>query len=495
MDMPFLFGVLGAWAVAQIGMGILFVLAHALAERQNVFLLFGVLCFALAVTSSGIAWGHAIQLPEEWQRPATLTHAGAIVAAALNLHFVLRFGGVARAGRIAFVAYALAGAAEMVLWSGNWWVSGALSVREGAFFGSTIRHVTARPTALGLAGYAIAASELVLSQVLLFRSYLAGKREAIYSCIGAVFIVAAMVNDIALVTGNADDTVYMTPHAFMLYAAGVAITLFFRHRVAAGELAQVETTLRETTEELRHSHAELKVLQDELVRKRELAAVGELAAAIAHEVRNPLAIIVNALASLRRAGIREEDRQMLLGIVDEETARLNRLVDDLLRFARPVNVQRANVVLSELAQRSQAVAREHDVSVAVEQDAPAQVPGDANLLRIALDNLVDNACHALSAGSGVEIVLGKGELEGVPAARIEVRDQGHGMGPDVLERALDPFFTTRPSGTGLGLPIVQRITEAHGGKLRLDSEIGRGTTATLLLPLEPASAELTERRA
>jgi two-component system sensor histidine kinase HydH len=77
----------------------------------------------------------------------------------------------------------------------------------------------------------------------------------------------------------------------------------------------------------------------------------------------------------------------------------------------------------------------------------------------------------------------------VPAARIEVRDHGHGMEPDVLERALNPFFTTRPSGTGLGLPIVQRITEAHGGKLTLESEAGRGTTARVILPVEePAAA-------
>jgi two-component system sensor histidine kinase HydH len=83
----------------------------------------------------------------------------------------------------------------------------------------------------------------------------------------------------------------------------------------------------------------------------------------------------------------------------------------------------------------------------------------------------------------VEIRIGRGDLGLVPAVRIEIQDSGHGMEPQVLERALDPCFTTRPSGTGLGLPIVQRIIEAHGGELLLDSGEGEGTTVTLLVPM------------
>jgi signal transduction histidine kinase len=484
MNLPFLFGVLSAWAVAQVGLGLFFVLAHVFSRREPEYLPFAMLCFVLAVTTTGLAWAHAIRIPEDWILPATLTHAGAIASGAVNLHFVMRYAGVAQAGRFALGIYGLGLLEGLVLLAGGWWTPGSLIVRHGMLFDTELVHVSAQPTLLGIAGYAVSIGALLASQVLLIRAYRAGKREALFACIGGGFVVLVAANDILLVTGRVANTVYLLPHGFMMYAAGFATTLLFRYRVAAGELAQVESTLRETTEELRQSHVELRVLQDELIRKQQLAAVGELAAAIAHEVRNPLAIIVNAIASLRRRGIREEDRQMLLGIVDEETARLNRLVSDLLRYARPVNVNRANVVLSELAQRTQSVARDHPVNVVVEPEAPAQIPADANLLTIALDNLVENACSAVAAGAGVEIVVGSGELDGAPCARLQVRDDGHGMDRDVLGRAMDPFFTTRPSGTGLGLPIVQRIAEAHGGRLELDSEPGRGTTVTMLLPLD-----------
>jgi signal transduction histidine kinase len=231
-----------------------------------------------------------------------------------------------------------------------------------------------------------------------------------------------------------------------------------------------------------------------------LAAVGELAAAIAHEVRNPLAVIVNAVAGLRRNSAREADREMLLGIVDEETARLNRLVTDLLRFARPVNVQRAAVSLVELVQRSKTLEKDgHSVAIAAVDDPEVQsVELDPGLVGLVFDNLIENAFQAMPSGGVVHIDIDRGELSGFPAAKVAVRDSGHGMDPSVLENALRPFYTTRPSGTGLGLPIVQRIVEAHGGRLELDSQPGVGTIVRVLLPLKPAEklpSDHPERRA
>ena len=145
--------------------------------------------------------------------------------------------------------------------------------------------------------------------------------------------------------------------------------MLLRYRVGKDKLEEAARSLREKTEELRHSYAELRLVQNELVSKKQLAAVGELAAAIAHEVRNPLAVIVNAVAGLRRSAVRDEDRTMLLRIVDEEAARLNRLVTDLLRFARPVSVKRSPVSLLELATlRSSAMARRHHNHGAQDED-------------------------------------------------------------------------------------------------------------------------------
>jgi signal transduction histidine kinase len=218
-----------------------------------------------------------------------------------------------------------------------------------------------------------------------------------------------------------------------------------------------------------------------------LAAVGELAAAIAHEVRNPLAIIVNAVAGLRRTSLQEQDRHTLLGIVDEETARLNRLVTDLLRFARPVSIRRSTVSLAELVRRAESSrGSEHRFEITIPNDPTlGTVQADANLLRLVFDNLVANACQSMPEGGTVQILVGEDLLNDERCIKIEVIDHGHGMDESVLSRAVDPFFTTRPSGTGLGLPIVHRIVAAHGGELHMDSEPQRGTTVRLLLPILP----------
>jgi len=297
-----------------------------------------------------------------------------------------------------------------------------------------------------------------------------------------------MINDLAMAS-RLIDSLSLMPHAFPLYAFGVAGTLLLRYRVAAGELQQTASSLRDTSDQLRHSYAELKVVQDELVRKKQLAAVGELAAAIAHEVRNPLAVIVNAVAGLRRTGLHETDRATLLNIVEEESGRLNRLVTDLLRFARPVEVKRSPVSLLELANRTRAVlGDDYEIQVHIEEDPEIQtVWVDPNLFRLVFDNLVSNACQSMKDGGRVEIDVRRGMLENQLAAHIEIRDSGHGMDPQVRKRALDPFFTTRPSGTGLGLPIVQRIVEAHGGAVWVESTPGKGSRFFVRLPAGAAA--------
>jgi two-component system sensor histidine kinase HydH len=200
------------------------------------------------------------------------------------------------------------------------------------------------------------------------------------------------------------------------------------------------------------------------------------------------------VAGLRRPSLREEDRHTLLGIVDEETARLNRLVTDLLRFARPVSIRRSTVALAELVRRAEIMRREeHKFEVHVPDDPDLRtVQADANLLRLVFDNLVANACQSMPEGGTVRIIVSEGQLNGSRCVSIEVIDHGHGMDEAVLSRAVDPFFTTRPSGTGLGLPIVQRIVAAHGGLLQMESEPHRGTTVRLLLPIEPLENTVNE---
>lgn len=493
MDAPFLVGLLTAWAIAQVAMGIFFVLAFTLGRRDDDYLLFGLLCLDLAVTTGAIAWGYSTHEIEAWKAPARTAHLGAIFGGALNLHFVIRFARLEGPRRALPLLYALAALLSVPLLSGNWWIPDSFSVHDVVVFGHAIPHVLAHPTVFASAAHVVTALELSASLSILLIAYRSGRKEALTSCIGGFLMLAAGVNDMLLAVGINDHSVYVLPHAFMIYAFGVGSTLLVRYRMTAGALEQVETDLQKKTEELRHSHAELQEVQVELVKKEQLASVGELAAAIAHEVRNPLAIIMNAVAGLRRSRVTEQDRATLLDIVDEETARLNRLVTDLLRFARPVNVKRSQSILEELAERTRAVVGEnHELAITIVDGAPRQIWVDASLMRLVFDNLVENACQAMPDGGKVEIVLSPADDDGSRAS-IQVKDSGPGMSASVLERAGDPFFTTRPSGTGLGLPIVQRITEAHGGTLKMQSVVGHGTTVTVVLPIgspEPSDPDI-----
>jgi PAS domain S-box-containing protein len=244
-------------------------------------------------------------------------------------------------------------------------------------------------------------------------------------------------------------------------------------------------------QELRHSYDELAHTQKELVKRERLAALGELSAVIAHEVRNPLGVLFNSLASLRRMPLSDEARP-LLGIVSEESERLDRLVSDLLDFARP-NEPRLNheAPVQLIASAVEAARRGtglQGVQVRAEvSDALPAVWVDAELCRQALLNLLHNAAQATGRGGEVLIrALHEGQRQ-PPAVRIDVCDSGVGIAPDVADRIFQPFFTTRASGTGLGLALVKRIAEAHRAELSFQSAPGKGTTFSVWLPLAPAA--------
>ncbi|RYE93926.1 MAG: GHKL domain-containing protein, partial [Myxococcales bacterium] len=237
------------------------------------------------------------------------------------------------------------------------------------------------------------------------------------------------------------------------------------------------------TTELGQSYEALQKTQGELVRREQLAVVGELAAVIAHEVRNPLAVINNAVAGLKRDGTDPGDRATLLAIITEESARLNRLVGDLLSYARPVSPQRQAVHLGEFVERSVALLLPPGTGVTVHLSCDPALPLillDPGLMRQVLDNIVGNALQAMHDRGELSIRIdATSEPRGV---RIEIEDTGDGMDTLVRAQARTPFFTTRPSGTGLGLAIVDRIVEAHGGTMTLVSTPGHGTTVRLSLP-------------
>jgi signal transduction histidine kinase len=199
--------------------------------------------------------------------------------------------------------------------------------------------------------------------------------------------------------------------------------------------------------------------------------------------------MANAVAGLRKPSLGREDQTTLLGILDEETTRLNRLVSDLLRYARPVSLQRQSVSLRELIDRGLQLARRYEaMRVELTSEAPdARVWGDANLLRQVFENLIDNATQAMNYGGTLTVKLRTMRHEEKDGVAVDIIDTGEGMDTMVRARARDPFFTTRPSGTGLGLAIVDRIVDAHGGHFLIESRAGEGTTATVFLPVGSSS--------
>lgn len=274
---------------------------------------------------------------------------------------------------------------------------------------------------------------------------------------------------------------------FALYVALVPVLSF--SYVLIGRFTRVDAQLADRTEELVRSYDHLRHAQEELVKTEQLAAIGELSAVIAHEVRNPLAIIKNAASGLRRRELAADDAETLLRILDDETDRLNRLVNDLLAYARPVAPEPGDVDLRHLVMQAvELAAGGHQDSARVELELELErevdrVAADEALLRHALINIVDNALQAMPDGGRLTITC-RNIDEPRPAVAVDFHDTGEGMDTLVRSKARDPFFTTRTSGTGLGLAIVDRVARAHGGRVEIDSRHGHGTTVSLVVPRE-----------
>ena len=354
------------------------------------------------------------------------------------------------------------------------------ALHAGVWAGRIVRSVAPNGAATYLAVFSAATVILVL----VAHAYLIGQRGALAVVLGTTVLLAAVINDIGVASG-AFSTVYLTDLGLAAFVIGIATTPGARYAAVTQELERRTEELRNRTRELRRSYEDLRSAQEELVKKEQLAVVGELAAVIAHEVRNPLAIIANAGAGLRKQAISREDHDTLLAILDEETSRLNRLVTDLLRYARPVNVQRSHLPLPDLLERALSLASSNKKSVRSELHVEARegrIWGDANLLRQVFDNLIDNAMQAMGPEGALTVRVRAANEGGVEGLAVDIIDTGEGMDTQVRSRALDPFFTTRPSGTGLGLAIVDRIVDAHGGRLGIESRAGEGTTVTVFLP-------------
>ena len=289
-------------------------------------------------------------------------------------------------------------------------------------------------------------------------------------------------------------------------AIGVIVVVETRHRrrfsdaevariVAVANVVAPAVTNAKMFEDLRRSYEALARAQAELVTHERFAALGELSAVIAHEVRNPVAIIFNSLAELRRLALPAPEAQLLVSIIDEETARLNRLVGDLLDFVRPYHAHpreaRLDAIVAGAVEAARRAARDHAIAVRTEVTCPDRaLHVDATMLEHALINLIVNAIQATPAGKGVTVRATVLEGTGPPLLCCEVVDDGEGIDSEVSARMFEPFFTTKATGTGLGLALVRRLATALGGTIVARNAPTGGALFQLTIPVvgEPRDA-------
>jgi signal transduction histidine kinase len=231
-------------------------------------------------------------------------------------------------------------------------------------------------------------------------------------------------------------------------------------------------------------------LKEQLSRAERMSAMGEMAAGISHEIRNPLGIIRSSAELLKKKVGKIDPSNALPDIIVEEASRLNGIITDFINFARPRSPKLSPCRLDDVIEKTltflapQIEERGYTIEKAYQKPLP-EIMGDAPMLHQSLLNLFINAMQAMPDGGSIRIDL---RAEG-GLARIEIEDTGHGIPADLTEKIWDPFFTTKDKGTGLGLGIVKNIIEAHGGSIRIVNRKTQGACVTIDLPVRTSKGD------
>ncbi len=253
----------------------------------------------------------------------------------------------------------------------------------------------------------------------------------------------------------------------------VEIIFYFAVALLTGGLIERELRIRRKQE-----HTQLQ-----LERSHKLSMVGQMAASVAHEIKNPLASVKGAFEILSDESTPQADRDEFKETAIKEIRRIDGTISEFLEFARPRQSKLQKLDLSETVRASlkqievhaskaglQLVDRIHD---------NIHIHGDREKIHQVILNLLINAIQASPAGSAIEVHLDTADRKAV----VSIRDHGKGMNPEELARIFEPFYSTKPSGTGLGLAIVKGIVENHRGEIAFDSAPGHGTTVTITFPV------------
>jgi len=262
-----------------------------------------------------------------------------------------------------------------------------------------------------------------------------------------------------------------------------------RERERRLELQRTAEGLENSYKKLQSQSERIIAIEEQLRRSEKLSTLGEMAAVLAHEIRNPLGSIRGTAEILRDDYRPGDPKHEFIEIQIKETERLNHVVEDFLRMARqhPLELQDCSIreELETIVTLVSKDAQDRGVTLLLEAcPEPAIIRGDGEKLRQAFLNIVINALQATPGGGSVTIACQRSE----DGYQVRFVDNGSGIEHDVLTKIFEPFFTTKPDGTGLGLAVCRKIIEGHGGNLSITSETGTGTTVLITLPRQETTA-------
>jgi two-component system sensor histidine kinase HydH len=256
----------------------------------------------------------------------------------------------------------------------------------------------------------------------------------------------------------------------------------------AEDLRVQSESSRRNAEQLAEANVQIREAEEAVRRSDRLAALGQLSAGLAHELRNPLGTIRASSEMLGRSLQSENEvAREVAGFITTEVDRCNSLITRFLQFARPLQPRLEKADLSQTLDHAVALAERETSGIAIYKNYQPDIPPfpfDAELMERVFYNLVLNAAQASPPGGAVTV---KTRAAG-RCVEVSVIDRGSGIDPKQLDSIFNPFFTTKPQGVGLGLAIVSKIIDEHGGKIAVESEPGKGSVFQVLLPLETKSA-------
>ena len=268
---------------------------------------------------------------------------------------------------------------------------------------------------------------------------------------------------------------------------GVSVS-FSRRNDEIGDLGR---NFNQMVEQLRESRVEIERLhRTQMSRAEHMATLGEMATGLAHEIRNPLAGIAGVIEIIGRDLPDTSPARAVVKDVRQEIARINRIITDLLQTARPhppkVHKSDLNTTVEHAVMLGRQQGLSKSVEIALHKDPSLpEIEHDSDQIHQVMLNLLLNALQAIDQNGKIAVAI---ELRGENAV-VEVADNGRGISPDHLPNIFRPFFTTKGDGTGLGLSLARRIIEDHQGRIDVTSTLGKGTTFSVVLPLQRASTQ------